>query len=348
MTLNEVRSSGFWIVNANSVICSLIYHCVTSRSLRGKLGEQLMSELPYDRLQESPPYTYCGIDLFGPFTIKNHRKELKRYGVMFTCLCSRAIHIEVAQSLETDSFILSLRRFIGRRGNIHLMRSDNGTNFVGAIKELRKAFQEIDHNQIPQYLQRRGADWITWIRNPPTASHMGGVWERQIRAARSILNALLKTRGRSLNDEALHTLLIEVEATVNSSRITTKTINDVQSHVPLSSSNLLTMKSKVVMPPPGSFRPADAYCRKRWRSTQHIINEFWERWRKEFIQTLQERKSCRSKRRNSQKGDNVLLKADYNRNNWPIARIIETFPDKTWGCANYQTETWGCSRCRTM
>ena len=90
---------------------------------------------------------------------------MKRYGEVFTCLCSRAIHIEVAQSLETDSFILSLRRFIGRRGNIRLMRSDNGTNFVGAIKELRKAIQEMDHNQISQYLQRHGVDWITWIKN---------------------------------------------------------------------------------------------------------------------------------------------------------------------------------------
>ena len=93
-------------VNANSVICSLIYHCVTCRSLRGKIGEQLMSELPSDRIQEFPP--------FSPFTIQNYRKELKRYGVMFTCLCSRAIHVEVAQSLETYSFILLLRRFIGR------------------------------------------------------------------------------------------------------------------------------------------------------------------------------------------------------------------------------------------
>ena len=140
------------IVNVNSVICSLIYHCVTCRSLRGKLGKHLMSELPSDRLQESPPFTYCGFDLFCPMTIKNYRKKLKRYGVMFTCLCSRAIHIEVAQSLETDSSILSLRRFIERRDNICLMRSDNGTNFVSAIKELRKAFQKIDHNQISKYL----------------------------------------------------------------------------------------------------------------------------------------------------------------------------------------------------
>ena len=204
---------------------------------------------------------------------------------MFTCLCSRDIHTEVPQSLETDSFILSLRRFIGRRGNIHLMRSDNGTNFVGAIKGFRKAFQEMDHNQISQYLQRRGA-------------------------------------------EALHTLLIEVEAIINSRPMTTETINDVQSHVPLYPSNLPTMMSKVVMPPPGGSGPADANCRKRWRRTKHIVNEYWARWHKEFIQTLQERKSCRSKRRRFQKGDIVLVKADYNRNNWPSARIIEIFPDK--------------------
>ena len=117
---------------------------------------------------------------------------------MFTCLCSRAIHIEVARSLETDSFILLLRRFVGRRGNICLMRSDNGTNFVGAIKELQKVFQEMDQNQISQYLQGHGANWITWIRSSPTASHMGGVWEKQIeqiRITRSILNALLTSEN---------------------------------------------------------------------------------------------------------------------------------------------------------
>ena len=132
----------------------------------------------------------------------------------------------------------------------------------------------MNHNQIAQYLQTHGADWITWIKNPPTASHMGGVWERQIRTARCILNALLKTHGRSLNDEALHTLLIEVEAIVNSRPLTVETINDVGSYIPLSPLNLLTMKSKVVLPLPGSFTPADLYSRKRWRRVKHISNEF--------------------------------------------------------------------------
>ena len=136
----------------NSVTLSLIYDCITCRSLRKRLGEQMMSELPSDRLQESPLFTYCGVGLFNPFTIKNYRKELKRYEVMFTCLCSRAIHIEIEHSLGTGSFILLLRRYIGRRGNICLMRSDNGTNIVAAINKLQKAFQEMNHNKISQYL----------------------------------------------------------------------------------------------------------------------------------------------------------------------------------------------------
>ena len=102
-----------------------------------------------------------------------------------------------------------------------------------------------------------------------------------------------------------------------------KAFQQMDHNVPLSPSNLLTMKSKVVMPSPGSFGPGGTYCHKRWRRTQHIINEFWARQRKEFIQTLQEQKSCRRKRRNFQKGDVVLLKADSNRNHWPIALIIE-------------------------
>ena len=89
-----------------------------------------------------------------------------------------------------------------------------------------------------------GADWITWINNPPTVNHMGGVWERQIRTARGILNAFVKTHGKSLDHDLLHSLPVEVEAIVNSRPMTTENISDVKSNIPLSPANLLTMKSK--------------------------------------------------------------------------------------------------------
>ena len=118
MTLNEIRSHGFWIIGGSSAVSNVIASCVTCRKLRGAVIEQKMSDLPEDRLESCPPFTYCGVDYFGPFTIKEGRKELKRYGVLFTCMSSRAIHLETAASLDTDSFINALRRFLSRRGPV--------------------------------------------------------------------------------------------------------------------------------------------------------------------------------------------------------------------------------------
>lgn len=109
--------------------------------------------------------------------VKDRRKERKRYGPLFTCLVSRVVHIEVANSLETDSFLNALCRFIARRGPVREIRSDNRTNFVGATRELREAMEKMDHNKITEKLRQQQIDWKF---NPPVASHMGGVWERQI------------------------------------------------------------------------------------------------------------------------------------------------------------------------
>ena len=109
--------------------------------------------------------------------------------------------------------------------------------------------------------------------HPPSptllAKNMRGVWEGQLRTAWNILNSLLKIHGTRLTDESLQTLLTEVEAIANSHPLTTDVINDVTSLVPLSPINLLTMKLRVVMPPPGAFTSADMYCRKHWRRVQH-------------------------------------------------------------------------------
>ena len=182
------------------------------------------------------------------------------------------------------------------------------SNFIGDENELCKAFNEMDHTKISNFLQGNGTDWLVWIKNTPTASHMGGVWERQIRSARNILSSLLKTHGRSLNDEALSTLMAEVEAVMNSRPLTVELLSDGNSLNPISPSNLLPMKSKVVMPPPGEFGRADIYCRKRWRRVQHISDEFWNRWQKEFLVTLQQSHKWGTNRRNFQTGDIVLLK----------------------------------------
>ena len=127
--------------------------------------------------------------MFGPFKIKVKRSEVKSCGVIFTYLASRAVHIEVSHSMATDSFIQALRRLIARRGNVRQIPSNNGPSLVGAEQELIYAFNEIDHKKIQGFLQNNNADWIKWKRNPPAASHMGGIWERQIRSAGGILVA---------------------------------------------------------------------------------------------------------------------------------------------------------------
>ena len=150
MTLNEVRNSGFWVLHGSSAVRKLISQCVLCRLMRGKSGEQQMSDLP---MQEAPPFTYCAVDYFTPFYIKDKRKELKWYGSLFTCLASRAVHIEVADSSDTDSFIMALRRFVRLRGNIRELRSDWGTNFVGSERELRGVVKEISHEKIKGFFR---------------------------------------------------------------------------------------------------------------------------------------------------------------------------------------------------
>ncbi len=132
--LSKLRSK-FWVAAANAVIRKLISKCTVCRRLHAKVSERKMADLPRDRLlPDNPPFTHTGVDYFGPFLIKRGRSLIKRYGVLFTYLTVRAVHIEVANSLDTSSCINAIRRLICRRGQVSTIRSDNGTNFIGAVR----------------------------------------------------------------------------------------------------------------------------------------------------------------------------------------------------------------------
>ena len=137
MALNELRASGYWIVSGNPMVRQFISKCVTCHHLGGNQGEQKMADLLKSLPDPAPPFTYCGVDFFGPWHIQRGRAVVKRYGALFTCLASRAVHIEVTDSLETDSFINALTRFTCRRGSLREIRCDRGTNFTGAEAELK-------------------------------------------------------------------------------------------------------------------------------------------------------------------------------------------------------------------
>jgi hypothetical protein len=220
MTLNSIRQAGLWVVNARSAVAAYIMKCVDCRKLRGAPCLQRMSDLPVDRLESVAPFTHSAVDYFGPFTVKAGRSNPKRWGVLYTCLTSRAIHIETANQLTTDSFLNSYRRFVCRRGPVKLLRCDRGSNFIGGQNELLSALKEMDQDRIQRELLKDDCDWINFDMNFPGSSHMGGVWERMIGAARKVLSALLLHNGDQLDDELLRTLLCETEYIVNSRPLT--------------------------------------------------------------------------------------------------------------------------------
>ena len=198
-----------------------------------------MADLPKERLQaDLPPFTNVGIDYFGPFEVKRGRSLIKRYGVIFTCMASRAVHLEMAYSLDTSSCIDAIRRFISRRGQVAHIKSDNGTNFVGAERELREALSQLNQEKIQKSLLHSG---VKWSFNTPAASHHGGVWERLIRMVRKVLNSIL--HQQHLDDEGLQTLLCEVEAILNDRPIT-KASEDPNDLEPLTPNHILLLKGK--------------------------------------------------------------------------------------------------------
>ena len=138
-TWAEIRLR-FWIIKGGAAVRHSIGKCELCKKRNAKLGKQLMADLSALRLQvDKPSFYHVGVDYFGPFEIKQARKFVKRFCCVFTCLTTRAIHIEVLHDLTTDSFLCALRRFISRRGRPQDVYSDNGTNFVGAARVLRKS-----------------------------------------------------------------------------------------------------------------------------------------------------------------------------------------------------------------
>lgn len=154
-TQMELRANGFWVIGGSKLVAKLIHTCVPCRKLRRPTESQRMAELPKERLEASAPFTYSGMDCFGPFIVKKARKEYKRYGLIFTCIYSRAVHIEMLEDLSTDCFINALRCFISIRGAVRQLRCDQGSNFVGARNEFKEALKQCDTKLLEMFLSEK-------------------------------------------------------------------------------------------------------------------------------------------------------------------------------------------------
>ncbi|XP_035808144.2 uncharacterized protein LOC118470918 [Amphiprion ocellaris] len=325
ITEGAIRGAGYWIIGGKRLVSSVIHKCVTCRKLRGRLEDQKMADLPTDRLTPEPPFTSVGLDVFGPWTIMTRRTrggsaESKRWAVLFTCMSTRAVHIELVETMSTDSFINALRRFFSIRGPAKLLRSDRGTNFVGACKDLGI---NTDATVIRKYLQEKGCSWVF---NPPHASHMGGSWERLIGVARRILDAmLLQTGPTRLTHEVLSTFMAEVTAIINS-RPLVPISTDPDNPAILTPAMLLTQKTSAISAPSGNFDSAQLYG-KQWKRVQCLADTFWKRWKGEYLSTLQSRRKWTTDKPNVKEGDVVLLKdSQAHRNEWPMGLVVKAFP----------------------
>ena len=136
-----------------------------------------MADLPSDRLTPGPPFSSIGVDTFGPWEVVTRKTRggaanSKRWAILFTCLVTRAIHIEVVEELSSSGFINALRRFTSIRGPVKLIRSDRGTNFVGAADQLKLDVINVEDQAVKSFLYNSGT---TWIFNAPHSSQCGSV-----------------------------------------------------------------------------------------------------------------------------------------------------------------------------
>ena len=283
-----------------------------------------MAPLPSTRVTpDDPPFAITGVDYFGPFEVVIFRRKVKRYGVIFTCLNTRAVHLEVAASLTADSFIMAFRRFTAVRGQVSICYSDNGTNLVAGEKELRTCLQQWNQQHLTDSLAQKG---VKWVFNPPAAPHFGGAWERLIRSAKSALKIVLHLR--SLTDETLATAMAEVANLLNGRPLTHIPVN-AEDPEPLTPNHFLLLRPQPALAPTVAS-PSDLDCRKRWRNVQAVADHFWRRWLREYVPYLTERRKWLNQVPNL-KIDDVVIVVDPNtpRGHWPLARVIAVHPDSS-------------------
>lgn len=317
--INELRQR-YHVARLRVVFKSVVKRCQMCKVKKAVPILPQMANLPRARLAAYvAPFSFTGLDYFGPLFVTVSRHKEKRYGALFTCLTVRAVHIEIVNSLNTSSCIMAIRNFTARRGIPIEFFSDNGTNFVGAERELRQALQEVDVNELVRSFT---TSTTKWNFNTPAAPHMGGAWERLVRSVKSVLYKI--SPERCPNEEILRSMMAEVENIVNSRPLTYVPIEDenmealTPNHFLLGSSNGLK--------PLASYDDSEVVLRQCWLSSQQFAERFWKRWVAEYLPTLTCRTKWFERAKPLEVGDLVLVVDPGNpRNVWPRGKIIEVF-----------------------
>lgn len=311
----------YWLLKIRPTVKYVVSRCMFCKIRKARPQIPRMGDLPVARMaHHQRPFTYCGVDLFGPMSVAVGRRHEKRYGVIFTCLTIRAVHIEIVHFISTDSLIMALRRMAARRGWPRHIMSDNGTNLRGADTELKRSLLELDNGALRDEAANNAAEW-SFI--PPLSPHWGGAWERLIRSVKTSLRVILKERAPK--DEVLSTLLLEVENIVNSRPLSHVSVEPDSEEALTPNHFLLGTPSS--MPTLGKFDNSDLYLRKQWRKAQRLADMFWKRWLVEVLPDLIPRRKWNQEQEPLKVGDLVLLvDPGAPRNVWPRGIIQQVFP----------------------
>lgn len=319
----------FWPINGKNVVRGILRKCLRCYKTNPAIVVPRMGDLPRSRLTPARPFSSVGIDFAGPILIKDgtlkNRKLVKSYICIFVCFVTKAVHIELAGDLTTDTFLNCLKRFVARRGFCTDVYSDNGTNLVGGKNKLYEAYTWIKNSvadvQSRDYLLKNK---ITWHFIPPRAPHFGGLWEAVVKSAKT---HLVRVVGDAhLTYEQLYTVLCQIECILNSRPLTPLSVepNDESALTPghfLIGDSLAAIPERV--PDNVSVNRLKLYER-----LQTIVSHFWKRWSSEYLHSVQQRTKWKSDTSSAVKiGSLVLLKEDnLPVMQWITGRIVATHP----------------------
>lgn len=311
----------YWILRIHRLAKTVKHRCVMCRRMEHQVESQIMADLPDERVAPyTPPFYNSSVDYFGPITVKVGRnKTAKHYGVVFTCLNTRAVHLELATDCSSMEFMQVLRRFFAVRGQPALLLSDNGTQFIGAERELREMVRGWSGDELRDFCAEKGT---TWKFITPSAPHHNGCAEALVKSCKV---ALKKAIGDQLMTPfELHTCLQEVANLINQRPIG-RTPNDPDDGSYLCPNDLLLGRSSTNVPQ-GPFRET-RNPRHRFEFIQRIVDGFWRSWMRDVFPLLVPRRKWNCERRNVRVDDVVLL-SDQNaiRGKWTLGKVIQVYP----------------------
>lgn len=318
----------YWPLNGLREIKRIIKSCVICHRFKAHNSQQIMANLPKDRISRTRPFSVVGVDFGGPLSIKSSRLRrasiLKCYFSVFVCMVTKSVHIEAVSSLSTEAFLLTLKRFISRRGNPSTIYSDNATNFIGAHNKLRELHIFFKNKQnlekIENFLSHNETRW-KFI--PPRSPHWGGIWEAAIKSTKHHINRVV---GNSqLTFEELSTVLAQIEAILNS-RPLCPLSNDPSDFNCLTPGHFLIGDSLTAYPEKDiTLIPCNRIS--FWQNCIKLQQQFWKKWSVEYLNRLQNRPKWFRPIENLSVNDLVLLREDnIPPLKWPLARIFEIMP----------------------